>query len=224
MIKCHMECIYCNNKKLYQLKTGQVKCPTCKKKFSIKKLKQKQNITKCFCDDLSANQTSRLLNLNYLTVKKQYDKIREQIAIYQEEQYENKKIREYDEYVYLEHSKKNIKENIFDAQNFITFRCKDNKVYNLLMPSLHKYKNQFLDNGANEAYFKEFSKFMMLNKISKIQKSENIIQRFWYFFEDSVLKYKGINSNSFFYYLKEIEFKFNYSKDEQQKLLYNLIY
>ena len=77
------------------------------------------------------------------------------------------------------------------------------------MPNLHKYKNQFLDNGANEAYFKEFSKFMMYNKISKLQKSQTIIVQFWQYFEESILKYKGISEENFFYYLKEIEFKFN---------------
>ena len=49
---------------------------------------------------------------------------------------------------------------------------------------------------------------MMLNKISKIQKKENIIASFWIFFEESIVKYKGINKENFFYYLKEIEFKF----------------
>ena len=74
-----------------------------------------------------------------------------------------------------------------------------------------------------ENYFKEFSKFMMLNKISKIQKKENIIASFWIFFEESILKYKGINKDNFFYYLKEIELKFNYSIKEQRNILYKLV-
>jgi len=88
-----------------------------------------------------------------------------------------------------------------------------------LLPNLNRYKDQFLDDGVDESYFKEFSKFMMSNKITKIQRSENIIQRFWYFFEDSILKYKGIDKKNFFYYLKECEFKFNYTKEEQEKIL-----
>ena len=100
----------------------------------------------------------------------------------------------------------------------MTFNYED-KVYNLLMPRLHRYKNQFLDDGIEETYFKEFSRFMMLNKISKIQKKENIIASFWIFFEESIVKYKGINKENFFYYLKEIEFKFNYTKIEQLSIL-----
>ena len=218
-----MECIYCNNKKLYQLKSGQLKCSSCRKKFSPKKVQQDKDIMECFCADLTVNQTANVLNLNYATVKRKYDLYRKLVSLYLEEQYQHKDVIQYDEYIYLEQSKKKIKKNIFDAHDFITFNYKD-KVYNLLMPNLNRYKEQFLDDGVDESYFKEFSKFMMFNKISKIQKSENIIQRFWYFFEDFILKYKGVNSKNFFYYLKEAEFKFNYTKEEQKRILFEISY
>ena len=102
----------------------------------------------------------------------------------------------------------------------MTFNYED-KVYNLLMPTLHKYKHQFLDDEIEESYFKKFSTFMMMNKISKIEKKENIIASFWIFFEESIIKYKGINKENFFYYLKEIEFKFNYSIEQQKDILNN---
>ncbi len=89
------------------------------------------------------------------------------------------------------------------------------------MPNLNRYKSQFLDDGAGEAYFKEFSKFMMFNKISKTKKRENLITKFWLFFEESMLKYKGVSDENFFYYLKEIEFKFNYEMNEQREILNN---
>lgn len=216
-----MECIYCNNKKLYSLKSGQLKCSECKKKFSPKRLETDFKLIECFCNNLTVNQSAKQLNLNYVTVKKRYELFRSLIANYLEEQYENKDVIEYDEYIYLQKSKKKVKENIFDAQNFLTFHYED-KVYNLLMPNLNKYKNQFLDDGADEVYFKEFSKFMMLNKISKTKKRENFITKFWVFFEDSILKYKGVSYENFFSYLKEIEFKFNYEKREQVKILNTL--
>ena len=65
---------------------------------------------------------------------------------------------------------------------------------------------------------------MMLNKISKTQKRENIITKFWLYFEDSILKYKGIENKNFFLYLKEIEFKFNYKKTKQKEILKALYY
>jgi len=216
-----MKCIYCNHQKLYILKSAQFKCAKCKKKFSLKKIKTDLELIECFCENLTANQASKKVSINYMTAKKRYELFRQLIANYLEEEYRGKTVVEYDEYLYLEKSKKKIKENIFDAQNFLTFHY-DERVYNLCMQNLNRYKNQFLDDSMEEVYFKEFSKFMMFNKISKTQKRENLITQFWLFFEVSILKYKGVGSENFFYYLKEIEFKFNYEESLQRKILTNL--
>jgi hypothetical protein len=213
-----MRCIYCNHTKLYTLNTKQLKCAKCKRKFSPKKLSQKQNIIKCFCENYTINQAKQKLGINYITIQKEYLSIRKYIASFLENQYNQNNVISYDEYIYLPQSKKRVKENIFDAFNFLTFEY-DTKIYNLMMPSLEKYKSQFLNDGLYEVYFKEFSKFMMFNKIAKIQKRDNIIQQFWIFFENEIKKYKGISSKNFFYYLKECEFKFNYTKQEQYKIL-----
>jgi len=217
-----MKCIYCGDEKLYLLKSAQLKCSKCKKKFSAKKIRQDEELVKYFCESKTANEVSKLLKINYVTVKRRYELFRQLIANYLEEKYTDKKVIEYDEYIYLPKSKKKIKENIFNAQNFLTFHY-DNKIYNLLMPNLNRYKNQFLDDGSDEVYFKEFSKFMMFNKISKTKKMENLITKFWLYFENAILKYKGVSDESFFYYLKEIEFKFNYSKKEQTGILNELM-
>ncbi len=216
-----MRCPKCNSKKLYKLKSNQLKCSTCRSKFSPAKIHRDLNIIKAFCDDLTINQASKKLGLNYVTIKNRYDIFRKLLANFLEDRYQDREVIEYDEYIYLEKSKKKIDKNIFDAHNFLTFRY-DNMVYNLLMPNLNRYKNQFLNDGMDKAYFNEFSKFMMLNKIAKIQKTENLITKFWIFFETSITKYKGIKNDNFFYYLKEIEFKFNYLRDTQEKILTKL--
>ncbi|WP_373036678.1 transposase [Sulfurimonas sp.] len=218
-----MNCIYCNNKKLYELKSGQLKCSACKKKFSPQKIKRDFELIECFCKSMTANQSADYLGINYLTVKTRFELFRGLIANFLEDAYQGKDVLEYDEYIYLNQSKKKVKENIFDAQNFLTFHYED-KIYNMLMPNLNRYKNEFLDSGAQEAHFKEFSKFMMLNKISKTQKRENLITKFWIFFEQEILKYKGIRDKNFFYYLKEIEFKFNNSQEDQILILKSFLY
>jgi len=213
-----MNCPYCHHTITYTLKTKQKKCARCLRKFSEKKILFEKNIINLFCENYTINQCVQEKKLNYTTVKNRFDEYRKYIANFLESEYQNKTVVEYDEYIYLEQSKKKVKKNIFDAINFMTFHY-ENKVYNILMPNLYRYKNQFLNDEVDESYFKEFSKFMMLNKISKIQKRENIITRFWIFFEKSILKYKGIDKENFFYYLKEIEFKFNYTKEEQRNIL-----
>jgi len=223
MIKYCMKCPYCNHSVTYKLKTGQEKCSRCKRKFSSAKIILEQKMCKYFCDDKNINETAKSLEVNYITVQKRYTFYRESISSYLEEQYEKYETKEYDEYVYLPKSKKKIKENIFDAQNFLTFCYDESKVYNLLMPNLGRYKQQFLSDNLEEVYFKEFSHFMMFNKIAKIKKLDNAIIKFWNFFENYILQYKGVSQESFYYYLKECEFKFNYTKEEQIEILLSFL-
>ncbi|MCW8838744.1 MAG: transposase [Thiovulaceae bacterium] len=218
-----MRCIYCSNNKLYTLKSGQLKCSKCNKKFSLKKYEKDLKVIEYFCNGVSANSCAIEMKISYLSVKKRYELYRKYIINYLEKQYQNKTTIEYDEYIYLPKSKKKIKENIFEAHNFITFQYED-KVYNLLMPELSRYKNQFLNDGLDDVYFKEFSKFMMMNKISKTNKTKNLITKFWDFFEIEIIKYKGISQENFFSYLKEIEFKFNYSEEKQKEILKSLYF
>jgi len=216
-----MNCIYCGNKKLYTLNTKQLKCSACKRKFSLEKYEKDLMIIDCFTNGLSANRCAKELSLSYISVKKRYELFRSLIVNFLEQEYQNKTALEYDEYYYLPKSKKKIKNNIFDMQNFITFSY-EGKVYNILMPELNRYKNQFLEDTLEDVYFKEFSKFMMLNKISKTKNIKNDITIFWEFFELQILKYKGVDYNNFFSYLKEIEFKFNYQMVEQKRILKEL--
>ncbi len=218
-----MNCPYCNHTNTYRLNTGQEKCAKCKKKFSPKKIYKNIIFAENFCNNKTAKECSKELGFNYITVKKTYELFRSLISKYQEDEFNRYQSQEYDEYVYLPKSKKKIKENIFDAQNFLTFSYNEDQIYNLLMPNLNKYKSQFLDDGLEDVYFKEFSKFMMFNKIAKTNKKDNSITRFWNYFEDEILKYKGIDNENFFFYLKEFEFKFNHKKSEAKEILLHLI-
>jgi hypothetical protein len=68
------------------------------------------------------------------------------------------------------------------------------------MPNLHKYKQELIEDQLDEVYFKEFSKFMMYNKIAKINKKQNTITQFWEYFEKNIVIYKGVESENFIYY------------------------
>ena len=223
MVLYFMNCPYCNHSNIYTLATGQSKCAKCLKKFSTKKIKKDIELVEAFCDNKSANEFAKEIGVNYLTVKKKYELFRALIGNYLEEQYNQYEVQEYDEYIYLPKSKKKIAKNIFDSKNFLTFNYNSTKVYNLLMPKLNNYKEQFLDDGLEETYFKEFSRFMMFNKIAKTTKRDNTITQFWNFFEESIVKYKGVDNENFIYYLKECEFKFNYSKEEAREILLYLL-
>jgi transposase len=215
------KCFYCNHS-LYQLGDGMLKCSHCHKKFSKERVNKIITLICAYIDEESALSLSNRLALSYISVKNYYESFRVLGATISEREYE--KIRdkacEYEEYFYLENSKKSKKENVFDAHNFLTFDY-NGYIYTLLMPSLHQYKQQFIDDNIENAYINEFTKFKRISRIIKVSKQLNNIVKFWEYFESSILKYKGVKNDSFVYYLKEMEFKYNHTKKESIELLIN---
>jgi transposase-like protein len=202
-----MKCIYCNYS-TYKLKNGYYKCKSCKRKFSPKKIERQSAIKRCFYKDYTINRCALYLGLNYITVKNYYQKIREEIMHLQEEDFANKKeILEYDEYIYIPKTKSQNKSAIFEGFNFLTYNY-DNKIYNILLPSLSRYKPTMQEDGLDELYYKELEKFLQCNHISS-RVGSKLIKKYWNYLEEFMLKFNGINSENFVYYLKEAEYKFN---------------
>ncbi len=213
-------CIYCHRDKLYELKNGYFKCPFCKRKFSPFKIEKERRLIEFFCKNINALQTSKTLGMSYITVQKKFMDFRYKLIIYLDKQFENKeKVNEYDEYIYLEKNKRKDKRYIFDVKDFLTFDYDEGMIYNMLLPELSRFKDSFLQDHLDETYYNEFSKYLKWHKIAKLKNKENLITRFWDFFEKSIAKHKGINQENFFFYLKEIEFKFNYDYDSRVKIL-----
>jgi len=194
-----MNCIYCNNKKLYNVNDTQVKCARCHKKFSKVRVEREQKIFECFSKGVNASICAKELELNYITVHKHYQKIRKNIINQCEKNFQNQEVQGYDEYIYIEKSK--IKKNeLFRAKDCITFLYGDGKIYNLLMPELSRYQD--IEN-------KELKRFLGLNKLQSKKENLSTIEKFWQYFEEEIVKYKGVSDENFFGYLKEFEWRFN---------------
>ena len=217
-------CIYCHNP-LYLLNDGMVKCSSCKKKYSPSRVTQIKNLIKAFCNDENALTASKSLSISYVTVLKYYQKFRHLSAQYCEEQYHLYRTTDsqYEEYLYIEKSKRQDKAAIFDSHNFLTFSYGE-RVYTLLMPSLGMFKQQFMEDNLEEMYHKEFSKFMRTSKIIKISAYDNAITKFWHYFENSITAFKGVSNEHFPYYLKEAEFKFNTPIEERSRIIEQLYF
>ena len=213
------ECLFCNNF-VYILADGRVKCSRCQKRVSLEKINKIMLIIQAYVNDESALALSKRTHLSYNSIQKHYEKLRNISAFICEYEYE--KLRtikcEYEEYYYLENSKKLKREAIFDAHNFLTFDYK-NHIYTILMPSLQQYKKQLFEDSVEGSYIDEFQRFKRNAKIIKVNNHYNNIISFWDYFEKSILKYKGIKNDSFIYFLKECEFKYNHTKEEAIELL-----
>ncbi|UTJ06037.1 transposase [Arcobacter roscoffensis] len=202
-------CIYCNSSKLYYLKNEHIKCASCKKKFSLKKYKRELKLIDSFCENKTALETSKNLKLNYITVSKKFMLYRKHITNLLDNEYIKRKDNKYefDEYIYIKNN------NLKAAQNFLTFNY-NGYIYNIMLPSLSKFVS------SNN---KDLSNFIKFNKITKLESSNSMINDFWNFLEIFLKKYKGLNSENFVLYLKECEFKFNYSKKTQEEILLKLL-
>ncbi|MDY0327781.1 MAG: transposase [Arcobacteraceae bacterium] len=210
-------CIHCHHKIIYTLQNGYIKCAKCNKKYSLKKYNQTISIIQGFCEDYSANELATKLSLNYLTITKVYQNLRYKIASFCQsefEKYENN-VTEYDEYLYLPNNKKSDINFIYDGQNFLIFDY--SKIYTLSLPFSSKY-------NPSQSNPQDLKKFLQYNKIAKLKTQNNNIKEFCYFFENSIKKYKGVSEENFFYYLKEIEFKFNYTINQRVDILIKLMY
>ncbi len=213
------ECLFCHSF-AYALSDGRVKCSKCLKKISLEKINKLMLLIYVFVDNESAWSLSQRTKLSYSSVQKYFHHFRILCAKICENEYEYVRMQqcEYEEYYYLEHSKKHKKEAIFDAHNFLTFDYSQH-IYTVLMPSLQQYKKQFLEDNVAGGFMNEFNSFKRKTRIIKVEKHFNNIVTFWEYFERSILKYKGIKNSSFIYFLKECEFKYNHTKEEAIELL-----
>jgi transposase len=210
-----MICQNCNNTTFYTLANDYIKCKTCAKKYSLKKLQKDNLIIIQFCENKNALKISKELELNYKTVKDRFDIFRKKIALFLEHEYNNSihDYNEYEEFYYIkEREKKKKKKSLSESINIMGFYS-NKKVYTLLMPKIGRRAFDIEDG---------FIQYLNWNKIHSLNSHQTNLNIFWKFLEDNLKKYKGFEEDNFFYYLKESEFKFNYTKDEQIEILRNL--
>ncbi|MEN4053868.1 transposase [Sulfurimonas sp. NWX79] len=213
------KCLWCQGY-VYILNDNRIKCSQCNKKISRNKINKIFTIIEAYINNESALQLANRMQVSYTSIHSYYEELRFLCANISEKEYEKyRNINcEYEEYFYLEKSKKNEQEAVFDAHNFLTFDY-NGHIYTLLLPSLHKYKNKMIEDSIESTYLHEFNKFKRISRLIKVSKHHNNIVQFWDYFEKSIIIYKGIKSDHFIYFLKEFEFKYNHSKDEAINLL-----
>ena len=209
-----MKCIYCNHPYTYTLRDKQIKCSKCKRKFSPRKIQREQKLRQLFTDGLNTTGASKKTSMHFNTVQKYYERFRRDIALYADEmyQYNSHRITEYDEYLYLPKSL-SIKNNVDKLQHFLTMSY-DNNIYNIMMP---KASHSIRENKDEDSK-KLLLKYLKFNKISKLATAKNNITKFWSYFEEFIVQYKGVSDDQFIFYLKEAEWRYNTRDTLKHKL------
>ncbi len=211
-------CPSCYCSKLYTLANGYKKCMHCHKKFSPKKILREIDIIEAFCSNKNALETAQRLHINYRTVANKYLLFRKLIANYLDALYQTNSNSDssYEEYYYFTAQQKKRKhKSLYEAINIIGF-YKDKKVFTLLMPPLQK--------GFDDKHNKEYERYLYWHKLQSKNAYKTPLHVFFAFLEQNLKKYKGINNENFFYYLKESEFKYNFLINEQIDILKKLYF
>lgn len=211
-------CIFCSSEKLYTVSPTQYRCVTCKRTFSIQKLQQEAEILDAFLDNTSINKCSQNLKINYNTVKKNYKKFRILIIDYIEKSNSEQKnsFSHYDEYYYLPHTKKGNYNYFFDSIGILGMTY-EQKIYTLLLLDKFSQLKHLSPDLIDMHYYAKYLKNH--NKIILFHTANDIMSKFWEFLDNFMLHFKGVNPKQFIYYLKEAEFKFNYTHTEQRTIL-----
>jgi len=214
-------CIYCSNKKLYHVSPTQYRCALCKRTFSIKKILQKEAILNSFIGNESAYLCSRNLHVNYITVKKTYQKLRLGILSFIEQSYAHQKnsFSQYDEYYFLPQSKKGNFNCFFDSIGILGMAY-ETKIYTLLLPDQFSHL-KYLSRDLIDMHY--YAQYLSNHKMAHFESFNNVINQFWIFFETFMMHFKGVSQENFIYYLKEAEFKFNYTLEEQRSTLQKIL-
>lgn len=200
-----MKCIYCDYPYTYLLSDKQRKCGKCKRKFSPRKIAREEKLFTHFKKGDTARVTALETKMHFATVQRYFEQFRRNIALYADEIYQqnNHRVTGYDEYLYLPKSLK-IEEHIDKLQHFLTLSY-DEKIYNIMMPS----SRRILFEPEEDQDHKLLLKYLTFNKIAKLSKAQSTITKFWDYFENFILQYKGVSDEQFIFYLKEAEWRFN---------------
>lgn len=209
-------------------------CPL--SKYKVRK------IIKCFCVELTATQTSKLLDINRNTVNRYYRIFRELIAQHQVDQI--KKIRghiEIDESYFGGRHKGNIGRSTKSKIPVFGLLKRNGKVYtqivsdvsartlkNIIKAHISKGSTVYSDSWKSyDGLVFNGYKHHRINHAKTLVAGKNThingIENFWSYIKNKLVKFYGISPKYFYLYLKEYEFRFNHKDENIELIIWNLV-
>lgn len=209
-------------------------------KYSKLSSYQIKKILHCFCNELTALQTSKHLGFNRNTIDRYFNIFREKIAAYQEEQKQkfqgNVEIDE--SYFGSRHKGDRRGRSTANKIPVVGLLKRKGQVYTQIIPdasrsSLMPIIQDLIIKSRSNVYTDKWKsydglvlsgyKHYRINHSKEFARKHNHIngiESFWSYVKRKMRKHNGIPKQKFYLYLKESEFRFN----NRNKNLYNLMY
>lgn len=229
-------CPKCNNKKTYKLNDNRFKCRKCLYRFNPQKISNIYTLLHYFSLEIPANKAAKDLGFSYKKVRTKYMDFR--ISIYDFLQKEFKKLSgeiECDESCFGGRRKgfrgrgstNKVKVlGMLERKGKIFTTIVDNVKAKILMDEIKKYAKKgsvfYTDQFKSYKSLKFHGKHLTINHDKRFVKGKrhiNGLEGFWSFAKERLLKYHGVSTRHFPLYLKELEFRYNYRKQNLFKLL-----
>lgn len=233
------ECPRCGKTHLYQMSDNRFKCHNCFYRYNYKNLRNDFKILHYFSLEIPANKTAKDMGFGYKKVRRKYMQYRQEIYDYLQQEF-NKLSGEIecDESYFGGRRKGNRgrgaagKIKVFgmlERQGKIFTTIVDNVTAETLMNEIKSnsekgsvfYTDKFRSYKSLKFYGKHFT--IDHNKYFKNGRRHiNGLEGFWSFAKERLLKYHGVSNDNFLLYLKEMEFRYNYRKENLFNLLINI--
>ena len=189
---------------------------------------KKRKIIECFSLELTATQTARLLKINRNTINKYYLRIRQSIALHQEQQMKqfHGEI-ELDESYFGGKHKGNVGRSTKSKIPVFGILKRNGKVYTQIVPDVSSRtlkaiikskikEGSIIYSDSWKSYdglvFHGFDHHRINHYFEYVNEKNhhiNGIESFWAFAKTKLTKYYGIRPKYFYLYLKECEYRFN---------------
>jgi len=239
------KCIFCGSFKVCKTRRGYVKCrrKTCGKQKSLAQLRRELDILKGFYQAQPAYKLAHDLGLDYKTITRVYQQLRE--TIYHVAELEGKKLSgeiELDESYFGGRRKgkrgrgatgKSIVFGLLERDGRVYTRVVEGVSADDLMTIIRKktrkgsvyYTDRFRSYNSLKRWGKHHKVNHLKNMVDKRTKNHiNGIEGFWSFAKHILYNYRGVSKYHFPMYLKEVEYRFNHRKDNLFKLFISIYF
>jgi len=229
------KCVFCGSFKICRTKRGYIKCNKCQRQKGSHLLRRELKIILGFYQQQPAYRLASDLGVNYKTVTRVYQRLRE--AIYHVSELEAGRLKgeiELDEAYFGGRRKgkrgrgaagKSIVFGLLERNGRVYTRVVDSVSANELMDHIRQHTRKgsvyFTDTFRSYRSLKRFGKHHTISHGKKFPKTKNHIngiEGFWSFAKHVLYNYRGVSKYHFPMYLKEVEYRFNHRSDNLLKL------
>lgn len=241
MYELGRKCIFCGSYRVCKTQRGYIKCLKCKKQKGKNILRRELEILIGFHQQIPALRLSYDLGVNYRTVQRVYNKMRE--ILYHVAELEGARLSgeiEIDEAYFGGRRKGKRGRGSLNKSVVFGLLERDGRVYTKVVYSLtaenlmeiirkktRKGSVYYTDSFKSYCSLKRYGKHHRINhqktfgiSTRKYKSHINGIEGFWSYTKHGLYQYRGVSRANFPLYLKEMEYRYNHRK---QNLLKNFI-